>query len=454
MHEDYLINRTYDTQSISRTLNNLSVTQSIKVPSRNKESDLYYSEHLFNTWRLCEIVSAGFANLSLAFATIDYELYYSDGRTHTNCAIKSSEDTFRYLIVICSFITLFFLLIRHRIKYTWKEYLLGIESNSAHNMSFIKKDLKNYRKKSRFIKPSFIFEILLIAIQPYPGMHLHVSFPFKYQDTWTWTCYNLAELCYCVMFFRLILMLRAIGNYTPYENYVARRYCHRYNVTSNMRFSFKCMMKMFPLPIVVFIIGIPCMIVLGCMVRVFERPLIDLTNKEWDDPLNGIWFMFATMSTIGYGDYVPITYFGRTVSVIGYMVGGLLFTLVMVSVQTEISLSQNQAKAFKTVLVTDKAAQCIQAAIKYNSYKKKFGPDHPKSKRRFFKLDKKINSFKLNKEEVDDIYIRGDKEIINLKNSVKDLKEELSGLYKKVHLLSTLAVTKFQANNKKYNNQP
>ena len=121
---------------------------------------------------------------------------------------------------------------------------------------------------------------MLLLIQPYPGMHVRVNIPFKYLDESLTTCYTLSELFYCIMFLRLLLLVRAIANYTPYENYVARRYCHRYGVRPNMRFSFKCMMKMYPMPIVVFVIGIPSMIILGCMVRLFERPLIDLTMKE------------------------------------------------------------------------------------------------------------------------------------------------------------------------------
>ena len=407
--------------------------------SRPPDAKLYNSEQLFENWRSCELVSAGFAVLSLVFATLDYELYYSEDRTHTNCAVKDDLETFRFLILMCSLVAVFFLVMRHFVKSTWKEYLFVMEGTNISNIAQAAEVMKQRKQKSQFMRPILFFEIILLLIQPYPGMHVKVQLPFRYQNNYMTTCYNLSELFYCIMFLRLLLLVRAIANYTPYENYVARRYCHRYQVSPNMRFSFKCMMKMYPMPIVVFVIGIPCMIILGCMVRIFERPLIDLTDKEWDDPLNGIWFMFATMSTVGYGDYIPISYLGRTVAVFGYIAGGFIFALIMVSVQKEISLSENQTKAFTTVLLTDRAARTIQIAMKYNLRRIKLGENHASTRRGFMKLTNSIKMFKMKKEELDGLRTQNDHEVVQLKRSVKGIRDELSMVYKKINLLAELA---------------
>ena len=419
-------------------------TTNFMVASRPKDSRLYDSEQLFENWRSCELVAAGFANLALVFATLDYELYFSDDRSHNNCKTKSDLDTFRYLVVVCSFVGLYFLVLRHYHKSAWKEYLLKLEGTSMVSKTFADEFVKKYKKRARLLKPVFFLEIILLVIQPYPGLQTKVYLPFKYQNDYMSTCYTLSELFYCFMFLRLLLLMRAIANYTPYENYVARRYCHRYNVKPNMRFSFKCMMKMYPMPIVIFVIGIPSMIILGCMVRIFERPLIDLSLKEWDDPLNGIWFMFATMSTIGYGDYIPISYYGRTVAVFGYIVGGFIFALIMVSVQKEISLSENQTKAFTTVLLTDRAARTIQAFMKYIIKKKRLSDQHPNTKKKFVKLKQKIKLFKLKKEELEELHTQNDYEIIQLKKSVKSIREEISEVYRKINILAGLATGKMK----------
>src|SRR5574343_435164 len=229
-------------------------TTNYMVASRPKDSRLYDSEQLFENWRNCELVAAGFANLSLVFATLDYELYFSDDRSHNNCSTKNDLDTFRYLVVVCSFVGLYFLVLRHYHKSAWKEYLLKLEGTSIVSKTFADEFVKKYKKRDRLFKPVFFLEIILLVIQPYPGLTTKVYLPFKYQNDYMSTCYTLSELFYCFMFLRLLLLMRAIANYTPYENYVARRYCHRYNVKPNMRFSFKCMMKMYPMPIVIFVI--------------------------------------------------------------------------------------------------------------------------------------------------------------------------------------------------------
>ena len=154
------------------------------------------------------------------------------------------------------------------------------------------------------------------------------------------------------------------------------------------------------------------------------------------------------MSTIGYGDYIPISYPGRTVAVLGYVVGGFIFALIMVSVQKEISLSENQTKAFTTVLLTDRAARTIQAAMKYNLKKNKLGIHHPATKKKWLKLKNKIRLFKLKKEELDDLHTQNDNEVILLKKSVKSIREELSEVYKKINILASLATSKIK------NNQP
>lgn len=419
-------------------------TTNFMVASRSNNDKLYDSEQLFENWRNCELVAAGFSNLSLVFATLDYELYYSTHRTHNNCSIKSDLDTFRYLIVMSSIVALYFLIMRHYNKSLWKQYLLNIEGSSMVSRTFQADFIQKFQKSARVFKPIFFIEVILLFIQPYPGLDVKVYLPFKFQNTYMSTCYTLSELFYCVMFLRLVLLLRAISNFTPYENYVARRYCHRYNVKPNLRFSFKCMMKMYPMPIVIFVIGIPSMIILGCMVRIFERPLIDLSQKEWDDPLNGIWFMFATMSTIGYGDYIPTSYYGRAIAVFGYVVGGFIFALIMVSVQKEISLTENQTKAFTTVLLTDRAARTIQAFMRYIIRKNRYSSDHPKTKSRFLRLKEKIKLFKMKKEELEELHTQNDYEIIQLKKNVKNIREEISEVYRKINVLAGLATGKIR----------
>ncbi|KAF0685088.1 Aste57867_22962 [Aphanomyces stellatus] len=70
-------------------------------------------------------------------------------------------------------------------------------------------------------------------------------------------------------------------------------------------------------------------------VSVMERPL----PSPLDSELTAMWMIIVTMATVGYGDYVPRTYAGRTITVLGGILGGvivisMLTSLFMGSLQT------------------------------------------------------------------------------------------------------------------------
>jgi hypothetical protein len=412
-------------------------TTNFMAANRFKTTNLYTSEELFENWRNSELISAGFANLGLIFATLDYEFFYAEHRTHTNCAVKEDSDLFRYLILMSSIVALFFLCMRHLAKSYWKAYLYEIEGKGLVRTTFVEKYAQKIKKQSRFFRPILALEVLSLLIQPYPAVNAHISLPFRYENRNMIICYTLSELCYCFMFFRLLMLFRAIGNFTPYENYVARRHCIRCNVRTNMRFSFKCLLKMYPMPIVIFVVCLPLMLVLGCMVRIFERPLVDLSEKEWEDPLNGIWFMFSTMSTIGYGDYIPFSYLGRTVTVFGYIAGGFVFALIMVSVQKEVSLTENQTKAFSTVLLTNEAARTIQAAMRYHIAKVRFF-GATEARNRLVELKIRIAGFKAKKKRLREENTELDYEVLEIRRDVKVIKEDVAGFYRSLHELADM----------------
>ena len=47
-----------------------------------------------------------------------------------------------------------------------------------------------------------------------------------------------------------------------------------------------------------------------------------------------IWFMFESVTTVGYGDYVPVTFYGRAIAVLLIVVGYSLFALLITQLST------------------------------------------------------------------------------------------------------------------------
>ena len=78
------------------------------------------------------------------------------------------------------------------------------------------------------------------------------------------------------------------------------------------------------------------------------------------------------MTTVGFGDIVPFSLFGRVVIMATSLWGAFLISLLIVSVSKIFELERNQKRAMHHLLLTRKAAVSITAAMRYFIAKKKF----------------------------------------------------------------------------------
>ena len=111
--------------------------------------------------------------------------------------------------------------------------------------------------------------------------------------------------------------------------------------------------------------------------RVLERPLDEFKSEYMSDPLLALWFIFETISTLGYGELYPLSYFGRTISVITYLIGAIILSLVIVELQNITDLSNNEKIVFEHVSVSKSAADLINSSIRFFIYKKKYPKTNP-----------------------------------------------------------------------------
>lgn len=87
---------------------------------------------------------------------------------------------------------------------------------------------------------------------------------------------------------RVVIFIRSVLNYTPYLDTVAHDYCNRYNVKANSRFALKSIIKRYPIMAVIVIVNLTSFIIVGIALRVFERPLENLTHAGFGDPITGL----------------------------------------------------------------------------------------------------------------------------------------------------------------------
>ncbi|RLN56962.1 hypothetical protein BBJ29_005914 [Phytophthora kernoviae] len=146
------------------------------------------------------------------------------------------------------------------------------------------------------------------------------------------------------MAWRLYLLARFVRSasalYSPWISLVGSL-----NGLDAMRpfFHFKAIFKLHPLNVLLPLTLLNTMIT-AAIVRVLERPVQAAFDNYW----KAIWFTIVTLSGTGLGDYFPVTFLGRSFSVVGGMFCARRLRLEKPTI--ELSIEDQVAEMEATVL--------------------------------------------------------------------------------------------------------
>ena len=108
-------------------------------------------------------------------------------------------------------------------------------------------------------------------------------------------------------------------------------------------------------------------LVLAYQLRIFEIVYYRHLEKiDFDSFFQSVWVIVITICTIGFGDLVPFSSFGRVIIMITSFWGAFIISLFIVVAANTFNLSRNQQKAMHHLFLTRKAAASITAALRYN----------------------------------------------------------------------------------------
>lgn len=389
----------------------------------NENTDV--SVNLLNLWRNCELGTALFAVFSIFFSTIDYEANFSPYRDYKNCFQEYENDNyFRWITLGCSLAAIVLIFASYYTQYHWEDYLRIIDPTCE----FIK-------NKGFYVKPTL--EIALLLIFPYPNVNLEIYEAYGLNTHYIDICYNLFELVYSFMWLRLYFLLKLILNFSPYVGHVARRSTIENRVKYGIVFAFKCLFKSHPMLMIIFCIGLPSIIAIGMMTRIYERPLIKLSNQDWENPIIAIWFSYSSMMLGVYGDYYPLSTLGRTINVISYLIGTLFFVLIFVNMENQTYLTRKQRKAFNDIELMPHAADLIKASIRYCISLKIGGIAKKKA---LAMMNKKLIKFRFKRKYLLDMPRHRDLDMVVLMRRFRKQKKNMDRIYRKmeevVHLIN------------------
>lgn len=169
-----------------------------------------------------------------------------------------------------------------------------------------------------------------------------MNVPYEYQGDDRTICFLLSEVLYALMFGRVVLILRAGFNYTPYCNFEGIRASIILGFRPSIRFAVKSMFNKYKFLTTVFVFITPMALLVAILVRIFERPVEEITNLNWAEFWNSLYFSLITLTTVGYGHYYPTTTAARIVVMIAVLFIGFILSSIVASISSDIEFQTGE----------------------------------------------------------------------------------------------------------------
>lgn len=134
-------------------------------------------------------------------------------------------------------------------------------------------------------------------------------------------------------------MVRVIFNYTALTNFYAEKLARSYNFSANTRFAFKGLLTESPM-MTNFWLVIISMVWFTFLSRTLERPYHDANgDMSFNNWANVCYFVMQTMTTIGYGDLLPISFQGKALAMIIAYYGVFMMSLFVAIATLQLTMN-------------------------------------------------------------------------------------------------------------------
>lgn len=332
------------------------------------------AKQLQTRWRLFDIASALTGTLALLFAIVDYEKRWSDDRTHSTCQMTDTTDGYRYVILLLSLIAIVLATARHIVRVDW------VNTVSAAREVHLS-------KRVNFLNFKFLIEVGSLVIFPYPSLNseLHIGQAIDSSLSLVNLCYYWSEMLFIGMFVRVFFLFRAIVNYSKYLSDTSYAYCKDLDIKPNVRFAYRNLIRESPVVMLVIFL-VFANLILGIILRVFERPMEDVSGVNHKYYLSSLWLVSQTIFSCAYGDIYPWTTGGRAVSIMSSVIGVAVFSYLVFLIERAISLTAKERKVFSKINLVPSASQVVFLSFRYSSAKSRLGPTHETAKELYRRL--------------------------------------------------------------------
>lgn len=142
---------------------------------------------------------------------------------------------------------------------------------------------------------------------------------------------------------RIGVLIKFIFIASYYYSPRSQRFCKIFCVDLNYGFVAKCLFRAYPFFFILFLITID--LFMGAyMIRIFERLYSFVPFSGLNTYFACIWYCFISMMTIGYGDYLAISIFGRVLILIISLNGVFIVAIIIVMFNEGLTFKGGQLK--------------------------------------------------------------------------------------------------------------
>lgn len=214
-------------------------------------------------------------------------------------------------------------------------YYLKLQLDKSDNQT--NKIVTIYNDKNYLIY--MVIELLALICSPHiflDGLKLHAKEYWNNRDI----IYEVNYILVLFSFVRFYGLINFIISTTKYYNYRAFRIAKMMGMLMTFNFAIKCILSKNPFRTVIFII-VMFVFLFSYMLRIIEGP-----DSEFNTYGNCLWFALITMTTVGYGDYVPKSNLGRILTFLAAVLGSIQVSILIYSSQTTLLLDEKENQVY------------------------------------------------------------------------------------------------------------